>query len=155
MPRPCASAPPWPAATGRPARLDAASLLEQAIARAGRKHAGHQDALRAIYGAGGEGLSLALNVGTSTSATIGVLASTTATPYIVSDSGAGIAALSHDGAGRGMAYGADVLQWMAGTSKEQQHYPQFLRAFTWLMTGSGSGSLPATILCQRRLWRPP
>ena len=135
-------------ASGDPAGLqgtDAASLLEQAIAEAGRKHAGHQDALRAIYGAGGDGLSLALNVGTSTSATIGVLASTTATPYIVSDSGAGIAALSHDGAGRGMAYGADVLQWMAGTSKEQQHYPQFLRAFTWLMTGSGSGSLPATI----------
>ena len=135
-------------ASGDPVGLqgtDAASLLELAIAEAGRKHAGHQDALRAIYGAGGDGLSLALNVGTSTSATIGVLASTTATPYIVSDSGAGIAALSHDGAGRGMAYGADVLQWMAGTSKEQQHYPQFLRAFTWLMTGSGSGSLPATI----------
>lgn len=135
-------------ASGDPAGLqgaDAASLLEQAIAEAGCKHAGHQDALRAIYGAGGEGLSLALNVGTSTSATIGVLASTTATPYIVSDSGAGIAAVSHDGAGRGMAYGADVLQWMAGTSKEQQHYPQFLRAFTWLMTGSGGGSLPATI----------
>ena len=135
-------------ASGDPVGLqgtDAASLLEQAIAEAGRKHLGHQDALRAIYGAGGDGLSLALNVGTSTSATIGVLASTTATPYIVSDSGAGIAALSHDGAGRGMAYGADVLQWMAGTSKEQQHYPQFLRAFTWLMTGSGSGSLPATI----------
>jgi len=135
-------------AIGDPAGLqgtDAASLLELAIAEAGRKNAGHQDALRAIYGAGGDGLSLALNVGTSTSATIGVLASTTATPYIVSDSGAGIAALSHDGAGRGMAYGADVLQWMAGTSKEQQHYPQFLRAFTWLMTGSGSGSLPATI----------
>ena len=135
-------------ASGDPVGLqgtDAASLLELAIAEAGRKHAGHQDALRAIYGAGGDGLSLALNVGTSTSATIGVLASTTATPYIVSDSGAGIAALSHDGAGRGMTYGADVLQWMAGTSKEQQHYPQFLRAFTWLMTGSGSGSLPATI----------
>ena len=135
-------------ASGDPAGLqgaDAASLLEQAIAEAGRKNAGHQEALRSIYGTGGEGLSLALNVGTSTSAIIGVLASTTATPYIVSDSGAGIAALSHDGAGRGMAYGADVLQWMAGTSKEQQHYSQFLRAFTWLMTGSGSGSLPATI----------
>ena len=135
-------------ASGNPAGLqgaDASSLLAQAIAEASRKNAGHMDALKSIYGTGDAGLNLALNVGTSTSAIIGVLASTTATPYIVSDNGAGIAALSNNGAGRGMAYGADVLQWMAGTSKEQQHYPQFLRAFTWLMTGTGTGTLPATI----------
>lgn len=135
-------------ASGNPGGLqsaDAGRLLEQAIAEANRKSDAHAAALKSIYGTGDESLNLALNVGTSTSATIGVLASTTATPYIVADNGAGIAALSNSGAGRGMAYGADVLQWMAGTSKEQQHYPQFLRAFTWLMTGSGSGTLPATI----------
>ena len=134
--------------SGNPAGLqgtDANSLLEQAIAEASGRNARHMSVLRSIYGSGEDGISQALNVGTSTSAIIGVLASTTAMPYIVSDSGAGIAAVSSDGAGRGMAYGADVLQWMAGTSKEQQHYPQFLRAFTWLMTGSGSGALPAKI----------
>ncbi|MGK5080059.1 ImpA family metalloprotease [Janthinobacterium sp. HLX7-2] len=134
-------------ASGNPTGLqsaDASSLLEQAIAEANSKNGAQLAALKSIYGDGSEGINLALNVGTN-SAAIGVMASTTATPYIVSDSGAGIAALSNDGAGRGMAYGADVLQWMAGSTKEQQHYPQFLRAFTWLMTGSGSGTLPATI----------
>ena len=134
-------------ASGNPAGLqaaDAGSLLEQAIAEASRRNGAQQAALKSIYGNGDERLNLALGVGTN-SAIIGVMASTTATPYIVSDSGAGIAAVTSDGAGRGMAYGADVLQWMAGTAKEQQHYPQFLRGFTWLMTGSGSGTLPPTI----------
>jgi len=131
-------------ANGDPSGLqsgDAASLLDQAIAEASSQRSKQTAALASIYG---EVNDLSLSIGKS-SASIGVQSSTSAVPYILADSGAGMAAITMQGSGRGMAYGADTLQWMAGTTKEQQHFPLFLRTFTWLITGSGSGTLPATI----------
>ena len=123
---------------------DGSTLLDRAIAEANSQRSTQSSALASIYGDGTDVTDLSLSIGTN-SASIGVQATTTAASYIVADSGAGMAAVTSYGRGRGMAYGADVLQWMAGTTKEQQHYPLFLRAFTWLITGSGSGTLPTTI----------
>lgn len=131
-------------ASGDPSGLqsdDAASLLDQAIAEASSQRSKQAASLTSIYG---NVNNLSLSIGKS-SAIIGVQSSTSAVPLIVADSGAGMAAITMQGSGRGVAYGADTLQWMAGTTKEQQHYPLFLRTFNWLMTGSGDGPLPGTI----------
>ncbi len=71
--------------------------------------------------------------------------STSAMPLIVADDGSGMAAISQFGQGRALAYGADVLLWMANQSKETQHLPLFTRAFNWVVTGKASGPLPATL----------
>ncbi|SEL08847.1 hypothetical protein SAMN05216359_105124 [Roseateles sp. YR242] len=134
-------------AAGDPSGLtseDTATLLERAIAEATSLRQSESSVLSAIYGDGGAVTDVSLNL-TTNSATITPLSSTTAVGHIKSDNGAGMAAVTVYGKGRGMAYGADVLQWMAGTAKEQQHYPMFLRGFKWLMTGSGSAALPTTI----------
>lgn len=123
---------------------DAGSLLDKAIAEATLRQQTQAAILKSIYGDKSAVTDLSLNIGTS-SATIGLQTSTSATQFIVADGGAGIAAVGTYGGGRGMAYGADVLQWMAGSTAQQQHYPLFLRAFTWLMTGDGSGTLPTKI----------
>ncbi len=123
---------------------DTPTLLERAIAEATSRRQSESAVLSALYGDGSTSLDLTLNIGTN-SASITPLSATTAVASIKSDSGNGLAAVVADGKGRGLAYGADVLQWMSATSKEQQHYPLFLRSFRWLMTGSGSGALPATV----------
>ena len=133
--------------SGDPSSLestDTATLLERAIAEASARRAVESSVLSALYGDAGTAMDLSLNI-SNNSATVTPLSSTSAVAHLLSDSGAGIAAVTLRGSGRGLAYGADVLQWMAGTSKEQQHYPQFLRSFKWLMTGSGTGTLATTI----------
>lgn len=100
------------------------------------------EAVASIYGS--ETLALSLNH-TTNSSSITVNKSTVAAPLILADGGAGMAAIAQIGQGRGLAYGADVLGWMSGTTREQQHYPFFLRAFRWLVTGNGGKALPSTL----------
>ncbi|OTG84537.1 hypothetical protein B9T33_01785 [Acinetobacter sp. ANC 5054] len=121
---------------------DMSSLLDQAIAEANAQNNYINGVLSSIYG---KNIDPNLNIGTGTSTEIGVQSGTTAIPFIVSNSGRGMAALTSLGNGRGMAYGADVLNWMANDSKETQHYPLFLRGFKWLVTGSATGTLPSTV----------
>lgn len=121
---------------------DMSTILDQAITEANSQTNYISSVLSSIYG---DGVDPTLNIGTSTSNSVGVQSGTSAIPYIVADGGRGMAAITGYGNGRGMAYGADVLNWIANDSKETQHYPLFLRAFKWLLTGSGSGMLPSTI----------
>ncbi|HSW12196.1 MAG TPA: hypothetical protein VLI06_05105, partial [Solimonas sp.] len=135
-------------ASGDPSGLlaeDRATLLSRAISKANGRRARTQQILGDIYNSQGAVPDLALNVGSGSSIPMLAAGITQAIPFIVSDDGTGIAAIMEDGSGRGMAYGADVLSWMAGTTKEQQHLPLFTRAFTWLLTGDADGALPATI----------
>lgn len=125
--------------------IDMTTLLDRAIIEATNQRDAKRNIITSIYGDGRDVKDVSISLGTSSSANIGIQASTTASSLIVSDSGNSLAAVAQYGNGRGLAYGADVLQWMAGTSKEQQHYPLFLRAFKWLMTGDGNSSLPSTI----------
>ncbi|WP_035853765.1 ImpA family metalloprotease [Deefgea rivuli] len=99
-------------------------------------------ALADIYG--DANLNLTLNH-TSNSNEIQRLSSTSASPFIVADDGSGMAAISQYGQGRALAYGADVLNWMANQSKETQHLPLFTRAFNWVVTGKATGPLPSTL----------
>lgn len=121
---------------------DKKTLLDQAITEANAQNNYIGGVLSSIYGGN---VDPTLNIGTGTSTSIGVQSATTAIPYIVSNGGRGMAALTSLGKGRGMAYGANVLNWMANDSKETQHYPLFLRGFKWLVTGSATGTLPSTI----------
>ena len=79
---------------------------------------------------------------TTNSSSITAVKQTIASPLILSDNGTGMAAIAQVGAGRGLAYGADVLSWMAGNTRQQQHLPLFNRAFAWLVTGDASSKLP-------------
>jgi immunomodulating metalloprotease len=134
-------------ASGDPTGLastDTATLLERAIAEATSCRQAESTVLSAVYGDGKSSPDLSLNIGTN-SASITPLSSTTAVALIQSDNGNGLAAVTVDGKGRGLAYGADVLQWMSASAREQQHYPQFLSSFKWVLTGSGSGTLPSSL----------
>ncbi|MGL4604585.1 MAG: ImpA family metalloprotease, partial [Iodobacter sp.] len=119
-----------------------ALLLQQALVLAQRYQQQNNAALSDIYG--GADLDLTLNLGKNSNLITPGL-STIATPLIVSDEGRGLAAISQYGKGRGLAYGADVLAWMADKSKENQHFSLFSRAFNWVVTGKAAGPLPATI----------
>ena len=119
-----------------------ALLLQQALELAQRYQQQNNAALNDIYGAAN--LDLTFNSGKNSNLITPGL-STIATPLIVSDEGRGLAAISQYGKGRGLAYGADVLAWMADKSKENQHFPLFSRAFNWVVTGKAAGPLPATI----------
>ncbi|MEL4177499.1 ImpA family metalloprotease [Roseateles sp. PN1] len=121
-----------------------ATLLAQASAISQRLTTRPAAVLGSLYSAGGKALDLTLNH-SSDSITISPISRVEAMPYIVSDNGSGMAALVEVGPGRAMAYGADVLAWMAGSTREQQHLPLFTRAFTWTVTGAAEGSLPATL----------
>jgi hypothetical protein len=121
---------------------DKKTLLEQAITEANAQNNYISGVLSSIYAGN---VDPTLNIGTGTSTSIGVQSATTAIPYIVSNGGRGMAALTSLGKGRGMAYGANVLNWMVNDNKETQHYPLFLRGFKWLVTGSATGALPSTI----------
>ncbi|HSW15341.1 MAG TPA: ImpA family metalloprotease [Solimonas sp.] len=124
---------------------DRATLLERATRKAIELRARPQQVLADIYNSKGQVPDLSLSVGSGSSNSLASAGLTQAIPFIVSDDGSGIAAIREAGTGRGLAYGADVLSWMAGTTREQQHLPLFTRAFTWLMTGDADGALPATI----------
>ncbi|MBB4011711.1 ImpA family metalloprotease [Niveibacterium umoris] len=131
--------------SGDPSGLSTANqkdLLSQAISTASALQQWQQGALQGIYGL--QLTDLSLNHGTNSSS-ITATKTTIAAPLILSDNGTGMAAIARVGTGRGLAYGADVLGWMAGTTREQQHLPLFTRAFTWLVTGNGAGKLPATL----------
>ena len=135
-------------ATGDPSGLlpeDRATLLQRATSKAIQLRVRPQQILADIYNTKGQVPDLALSVGADTSTGLASGGITQAIPFIVADDGRGIAAVAELGAGRVLAYGANVLSWMAGTTREQQHLPLFTRAFNWVMTGQGDGSLPATI----------
>ncbi|MFC7421862.1 ImpA family metalloprotease [Iodobacter arcticus] len=119
-----------------------ALLLQQALMLAQRYQQQNNAALNDIYG--GASLDLTLNLSKNSNLITPSL-STIATPLVWSDEGRGMAAISQYGKGRGLAYGADVLAWMADQSKENQHFPLFSRAFNWVVTGKAAGPLPATI----------
>lgn len=123
---------------------DRATLLERATRKAIELRARPQQVLADIYNTKGQVPNLALDIGKN-SAALTPASLTQAIPFIVADDGSGIAAIAELGDGRALAYGADVLGWMAGTTKEQQHLPLFTRAFTWVMTGQAEGTLPATL----------
>ena len=130
-------------ATGDPGVLNAShapTLLAQATALAPDLHAQQTRLLTGLLGTTAQ----ALNV-TTNSIAISPMNRLLATPLVVADSGNGIAAVSQVGTGRALAYGADVLAWMGGTAREQQHLPLFTRAFTWTVTGQPEGTLPASL----------
>lgn len=124
---------------------DAAALLQFAGKRAGELRAVQTQAVASIYGSPAPVLQLNHRTGGGGGRPIVVTKNAIATPFIVSDDGTGMAAIAQLGKGRGLAYGADVLAWMAGTSTEQQHLPLFTRAFSWLLTGDANRTLPATL----------
>ncbi|MGL4996039.1 MAG: ImpA family metalloprotease, partial [Deefgea sp.] len=117
--------------------------LRMATQRAMEYQQQQSTAIADIYGDGS--LNLTLNHGTSSSSEIQRSNSTSAIPFIVADDGSGMAAISQYGKGRALAYGANVLNWMAYQSKETQHLPLFTRAFNWVVTGKAAGPLPATL----------
>lgn len=121
---------------------DAASLLRYTTNLTADTRTQQTQAVASIYG--NTDIALQLNH-TTNSSDINISRSAVATPLILSDDGSGMAAIAQIGTGRGLAYGANVLGWMAGVSIEQQHLPFFNRAFKWLMTGSGDGNLPSTL----------
>ncbi|QDL53589.1 ImpA family metalloprotease [Rhodoferax aquaticus] len=129
--------------TGDPRALTATDrdvLMQRALATATSLRSKQSQALSSMYSA--DITQLALDHSNS-SISITATKTTIATPLIVSDSGTGMAAIAQVGTGRGLAYGANVLGMMAGTTTQQQHLPLFTRAFRWLMTGDGAGALPA------------
>ncbi|KPC49554.1 ImpA family metalloprotease [Amantichitinum ursilacus] len=123
---------------------DSATLLDMAIASATSARDAQASILANIYGNSSVVPSLAFNLGTNSS-DITPRASTTAMTLVSADDGSSLAAISNVGNGRALAYGADVLVWMAGTTKEQQHYPFFRRAWGWLLTGNANSTLPANV----------
>ena len=132
-------------ASGDPSGLavaDRDDLLRQATEMAIAARDAQAALVRDVYGAAP--IELALNHGTNSIA-LATTNSTLAQPFIVSDNGSPMAMVARVGTGRGLAYGADVLAWMAGGTREAQHWPLFSRAFTWLVTGRAEGSLPTTI----------
>ncbi len=114
-------------------------MLNRAIALA----SGYRDTQMAVVRdiLGTDPASLTLNH-TSNSVSVGIRKSSIAVPLLTADGGQGMAALAMNGKGRGLVYGADVLSWMAGTTREQQHLPVFRRAMNWVLTGQ-AGTAPA------------
>nr|WP_314901244.1 ImpA family metalloprotease [uncultured Deefgea sp.] len=82
---------------------------------------------------------------TTDSSEINVGSRTVATPLLTADDGSGMAAIAQYGKGRGLAYGKDVLSWIANQSQETQHTALFTRAFNWVVTGKAAGALPTTV----------
>ncbi|MBM5571626.1 MULTISPECIES: ImpA family metalloprotease [Deefgea] len=137
------SVTPPPTVTPAPASDPAKQALGLATERAISYQQRQSTAIADIYG--DASLNLTLNHGTSSSSEIQRSNSTSAIPFIVADDGSGMAAISEFGQGRALAYGANVLNWMAYQSKETQHLPLFTRAFNWVVTGKATGPLPATL----------
>ncbi|QLG89301.1 hypothetical protein HQ393_14185 [Chitinibacter bivalviorum] len=143
---PVATEPPVLQPVAPPPPLSIAAQIKQALNLAiqkAREIQGLQTSVMAdIYG--DASLNLSLNH-TKNSSEINRVNSSSAIPLVVADDGSGMAAVSQYGQGRALAYGADVLSWMANQSRETQHYPLFSRAFNWVVSGKAAGPLPATI----------
>ncbi|QZA77372.1 ImpA family metalloprotease [Deefgea tanakiae] len=120
--------------------------VKQALSLATQRAMSYQQLQSAVIADiyGDASLNVALNH-TTESIEIHRSNSLSAIPFIVADDGSGMAAVSQNGKGRALAYGANVLLWMANQSKETQHLPLFTRAFNWVVTGKASGPLPATL----------
>lgn len=121
---------------------DRPQLLNLATQLASRYQQNQSAALADIYA--DSSLNLTLNH-TSNSSEINIGTRTVATPFITADDGSGMAAIAQFGTGRGLAYGKDILSWIANQSQETQHTALFSRAFNWVLTGKAAGPLPATV----------
>lgn len=135
----------WAAKSGDSSALtaqDKTTVLSLATELAKRYQQNQTSALADIYG--DANASLMLNH-TTNSSEIQVASRTVATPLVLADDGSGMAAIAQYGKGRGLAYGADVLRWIANQSGETQHTVLFTRAFNWLLTGKASGGLPTSL----------
>ncbi|MBC3863222.1 hypothetical protein H8K32_14035 [Undibacterium jejuense] len=131
--------------SGDPSHLsiaDAPTLLQQATALAIKYQQQQSTAISSIYA--GNGVTPVLNL-TTNSSDINIRNHTMAAPLVTADDGSTLAAVAMYGQGRALAYGADVLKWIATQSKEIQHTPVFNQAFTWAVTGNASGKLPTTV----------
>ncbi|MFZ6748368.1 ImpA family metalloprotease [Undibacterium sp. Ren11W] len=133
--------------SGDASGLDASAkltLLQQAQNIALEVRIFQTSTLTKILQKNGTDLTQALTFGNS-SISVSLQNSTSGMSFLAADSGNGMAALSQVGSGRAMAYGADVLAWMAGTTNQQQHFPLFTRAVTWLINGAPDTALPGTV----------
>ena len=88
---------------------DRATLLQRATRKAIQLRARPQQILADIYNTKGQVPELTLSIGTDTSTALSSAGITQAIPFIVADNGTGMAAIAELGAGRALAYGADVL----------------------------------------------
>ncbi len=66
----------------------------------------------------------------------------TTLPFVIGDKGNVLAALSIDAGGRAAAYGTNIVTSLATTNAA--HVPLFKRTLQWLVTGSASGTMPAS-----------
>jgi hypothetical protein len=131
--------------SGDPSALSSAdhpTLLKVATNLAARYQQQQNAAIADIFGE--RTLNLSLNHSTNSSE-IGIGFRTIATPLLSADDGSGMATIAQYGKGRGLAYGADVLSWIANQSRETQHTALFTRAFNWVVTGKAAGPLPSTV----------
>ena len=130
--------------TGDPSGLSpsqSATLLQRATALATTLDTRQRALLASLHG---NGLDQSLDV-TTNSISIDPMNAAQATAFIRADNGAGIAAVSERGTGRALAYGANVLDWMGGTTRQPQHAALFKRAFAWTVTGDANATLPSTL----------
>lgn len=123
-------------------KSDSTTLLQMATAIAKRYQQQQSSAIADIFG--DPSMNLTLSHGKQ-SAEINIASRTLGMPFLTADDGTGMAAISQIGSGRGLAYGADVLDWIANQRQETQHTALFTRAFNWVVTGKAAGPLPATV----------
>ncbi|WP_273431329.1 ImpA family metalloprotease [Chitinibacter tainanensis] len=131
--------------SGNPSTLsdkDAGDLLEYARGLAWTLRDRQTQTIANIYGNPAPALQLNHSNG---SRPILVIKNSLATPLISSDNGTGMAAVAQVGNGRALAYGADLIAMLAGTTQEQQHLPFFSRALNWLLTGNADTALPKSL----------
>ncbi|MGL4995941.1 MAG: ImpA family metalloprotease, partial [Deefgea sp.] len=121
---------------------DRPALLKLATQLADRYKQNQNAAIADIFG--DASANLTLNHSTNSSE-INIGSRTIATPLLTADNGNGMAAIAQYGKGRGLAYGKDVLSWIANQSQETQHTQLFTRAFNWVVTGKAAGPLPSTV----------
>ncbi|QLG88530.1 hypothetical protein HQ393_09865 [Chitinibacter bivalviorum] len=121
---------------------DRSTFLQLATQLADRYKQNQNGAIADIFA--DSAVNLTLNH-TTNSSEINIGSRTIATPLLTADDGSGMAAIAQYGKGRGLAYGADVLSWIANQSRETQHTPLFTRAFNWVVTGKAAGPLPANV----------
>ena len=116
--------------TGDPSVLapaQSATLLQRATALASSLDTRQRALLASLYGSG---VDQSLDV-TTNSISIDPMNAAQAMAFIRADNGAGIAAVSERGTGRALAYGANVLDWMGGTTRQPQHAALFKRCLLY------------------------
>ena len=128
--------------SGKLSVADAPTLLKRATALAVQYKQQQSGAVADIYGTGS--VNIALNL-TANSSDINIRNHALATALVTADDKSTLAAIAQSGQGRALAYGADVLSWIAKQSKETQHTTLFYRAFNWVVTGTAAGPLPSTV----------